>query len=130
MATHGVLKGVESCKSIGNRGDGKDLAKVAYKRASCVQHDANAWCTVNMRLQSAACHSEFKDQQQTQQVQTVYFGNWKLMALLNRLLACTIALVVMPLFVWQNNAELIITTGSQALSSSGAQKKNRNSISI
>jgi hypothetical protein len=35
----------------------------------------------------------------------------------------TIALVVMALFVWQNNAELIITTGSQALSSSGAQKK-------
>lgn len=31
MAMHGVLKGVKSCKSVGNGGDGKDLAKVAYK---------------------------------------------------------------------------------------------------
>jgi hypothetical protein len=32
--------------------------------------------------------------------------------------------------VWGSNAELIITTGSHALSSSGAQKKNRDSVSL
>jgi len=43
MVTH-VLKGVEGCKSVGNRTNGKDLVKVAYNRVLSIRHDVNAWC--------------------------------------------------------------------------------------
>jgi len=84
MVTH-VLKGVEGCKSVGNRTNGKDLVKVAYKRVLSIRHDVNAWCAARHEPETVACHSKFKDQQQQQRQPRVYFGNRKLMVLLNRL---------------------------------------------
>jgi hypothetical protein len=89
---------MEGCKGIGNRSEREDLAKVLSKRASCIRHDVKACSTAQSGSQRFIDHHSSSKTDgmamATQQVQTVYFGNWKLMAQLNRLLESYIACIV------------------------------------
>ena len=82
VTTHGVLNGMEDCKCISNRGNGKNLVKMVYKGVLSILHDVRAWCTA--QHETVVHHSEFKDQWNDNGTQ-IYFRNLKLMALLNRL---------------------------------------------